>query len=209
MPGKIIRCFLLVTIVLVAIITTGCGIHYNVKGRVVDATTGEPIEGASVAIRWMGTKISGCIAPYASGDYTIKRAKGESDKDGYFTIPKYLLKSCYMGVYKEGYVCWSNRHIFLQGEPRKKVDQFRVRTYRTKDRPWFHVRNGMVIELEPFTATDSQIILRHAQFTYSTSNTVEYLSGIGKEVGIVMEDKRRRKEEHDNKMKERKTGTTK
>lgn len=182
-------------ILLTAMSLTSCGINYNVKGRVVDATTGTPIEGASVAIRWMGKRISGCIAPYASGDYTVKGAKDVSDENGYFTIPKYLLKSCYMGVYKEGYVCWNNRHIFLQGEPRKEEDQFGVRTYRTKDRTWFHVKNGMVIELEPFTASDNQIILLHAHFTYSTANTVEDLSGIGKEVQIVVEDMKKQREE--------------
>ena len=161
---------------------TGCGIHYNVKGRVVDATTGEPIEGASVAIRWTGTRISAYIAPYASGSYTIKRAKDVSDKDGYFTIPKYLHKSFYMGVYKQGYVCWDENHIFLQGAPKDEKDEYGVGIYNVKDKPVFHVKNGMIIELEPFTVTDMEIRARHASFVLSVSRNAGDLEGIEKEV---------------------------
>ena len=193
-------------IIATTLLITGCGIHYNVKGRVVDATTGEPIEGASVAIRWVGKKIGAIFAPYASGTYTVEKAKDVSDKDGYFRVPKYLLKSSYMGVYKQGYVCWTKKQIFLQGKPRKEEDQFGVRTYRIKNRTGFHLKSGMVIELEPFTATDSQTILQHAQFTDHISTRVGDLPGIEKEVEIVMEDIRKKKAERLNKQKNRKTG---
>ena len=143
----------------------------------------------------------------------IKDNECISDEDGYFRIIKYPLKSFYMGVYKQGYVCWDESHAFWQEAPINEKNQYGVKIYNVKDKPGFHVKNGMVIALEPFTATDSQIILRHAQFTDSVSLSAGGLSGIGKEVGIVMEDIRMQKEEHDNKMKERKkereTGATK
>jgi len=175
--------------------TTACGFHYNVKGRVVDAVTGKPIEGASIAVRWSGKKIGAVFAPYASGSYTVGKAKDISDKDGFFRIPRYFFKSLYMGIYKKGYVCWNNRDIFLQTGIKVK-DQFGTKTDYGKPRiGFFKVRNGMVIKLEPFTATDRYIRFRHASFVTATSGVSGGLTGIGEEWKIVLEDIQKRKEE--------------
>jgi len=79
-----------------------------VKGQVVDAETGKPIEGAAVGIKWYEYKFG---APYASGYHKIESAEDLSDADGFFQLPKYTLKNHYMGVYKTGYVCWNNEKI--------------------------------------------------------------------------------------------------
>ncbi|MEW6078294.1 MAG: hypothetical protein AB1724_10810 [Thermodesulfobacteriota bacterium] len=192
------------------LLITGCGIHHNVKGRVVDATTGDPIEGASIAISWTGTKIGALFAPYADGTYILEEAKDTSNKDGYFSIPKYFLKSFSMGVYKKGYVCWDAKNVFLQGEPIKITDQYGTRTSDdVKERTGFKVRNGMVIELEPFTATARERLLRHAQFTDSLSGEVGGLDGIGEEIEMVMEDIQKKKEALNKKEKQEKAGAPK
>ncbi len=157
-------------LILVILSTSACGINYNVKGRVVDAKTNKPIEGASIAIHWIGRKIG---PPYASGEYTLKIAKDISDGQGYFKVPRYFFKSFDMGVYKKGYVCWSSRAIFLKGIGIKDRDQF-------KDRIGFKVRSGMVVKLEPFT--DEYPRIRHASFVVSISSVSGGLTGIGEEV---------------------------
>lgn len=178
------KSILLIFSIILSISITACGFHYNVKGRVVDEITGKPIEGASIAIHWTGKKIDAVFAPYADGTYTVKIAKDISDEDGYFRIPYYPLKNFDMGVYKKGYVCWDSRYIFLQGEPIKIKDQFGIRTYDVKNRTGFKVRDGMVIELEPFTATKLKVSARHASFVVNTSRDSGGLNGIGEEVQI-------------------------
>lgn len=155
---------------LIILLTTGCGARYMVKGQVVDAKNGKPIKGASIAIHWIGKKTDAFFAPYANGGYTIEKTKEVSDVEGFFIIPKYVVYTEYeMGVYKKGYVCWSSRKIFLKGEP-------------IKDRTDYRVRDGMVIELEPFTATDMKVRARHASFVVNISRVSGGLSGIGDEV---------------------------
>ena len=157
-------------LILIVLSTSACGINYNVKGRVVDAKTNKPIEGASIAIHWIGWKIG---PPYASGAYTLKKAKDISDRDGYFKVPRYFLKSVYMGVYKKGYVCWHNRSVFLKGIGIKDKD-------RIEDRIGFKVRSGMVAKLEPFT--DEYPRAFHSSFVVNISRVSGGLTGIGEEV---------------------------
>lgn len=173
--------------------TTACGFHYNVKGQVVDAITGKPIEGASIAVHWLGQKIG--PVPLASGAYTIEKAKDISDKDGFFKVPRYFFKSLYMAIYKKGYVCWDNRHIFLQGAGIEVKDQFGIKTHHGKPRIGFKVRDGMVIKLEPFTATDRYIRVRHASFVLTSSRVSGGLTGIGDERKIELDEIRKQKEE--------------
>jgi len=161
-------------LILVVLSTSACGIHYNVKGRVVDAETNKPIEGASIAIRWLGHKIG---PPYASGTYTLKKAKDISDAEGYFKVRKYFLKSFYMGVYKKEYVCWSSRDIFLKGIGIKDRDQY-------KDRIGFKVRSGMMVKLEPFT--DQYPRPRHSSFVVNISRVSGGLNGVGDEYKLYM-----------------------
>jgi hypothetical protein len=47
-----INIFILITLCLV-----GCGINYEVTGKVVDTTTRKPVEGAVVSVYWVRTKL--------------------------------------------------------------------------------------------------------------------------------------------------------
>lgn len=146
--------------VLVAVfMLSGCGIHYNVRGKVVDATSGKPVEGAAVIIHWVGVELSACLAPYASGEYTVATVEDITDENGRFTIPKYpFVDSHYLGVYKKGYVCWDNQDIFTQ-----QANPNNPESALLKDRTDHKLKYNMVIQLDPFTA--KQFEFSHASFT--------------------------------------------
>ena len=122
--------------------TSGCGIRYMVKGRVVDAETGKPIESAAVAIKWYEYRFG---PPYASGYNEIETAEDLSDADGFFQLPKYAFKRHYMGVYKAGYICWNNEKIF-------HPDRLTYAT-RFEKREDHRMSDGMVVKLVPFKET--------------------------------------------------------
>lgn len=98
------KVFLLIAVLL----TTGC--YGTLKGRVIDAETGEPIEGAVAVAEWTRTKGFG-------NTYTVsaKVVEAVSDKDGNIE-----LDGCYrpfvnepgLTIYKKGYVAWNNSLIF-------------------------------------------------------------------------------------------------
>lgn len=181
MLKNIAKSVLLMFLMVLSQSTAACSFHSKVTGRVVNAVTGDPIEGASIAIHWQGYKFN---IEMVSGDYTIEKVKVVSDKDGYFQIPRYFFKSFDMGVYKRGYVCWDAKNNFLQGEPVKVKRQSGVKTYRIKDRTGFRVKDGIVIELEPFTATDMEVRARHASFVRNISRNTGGLEGIGEEIQL-------------------------
>ena len=79
-----------------------------INGRVVDAETGQPIKDAAVAIRWLEDQPENNRTPAQ----TFDAAQDKSDKDGNFSIPEYQNRKFVMGVYKEGYICWSSRSDF-------------------------------------------------------------------------------------------------
>jgi hypothetical protein len=97
-----------VTTIILAMIPllASCGMHYNINGKVIDAKTEDPIEGAVVAIKWIRYK----LAP--PGYPTPKERYGTTeyitDSKGNFIIPKYPFGTSFMGVYKKGYICWSS-----------------------------------------------------------------------------------------------------
>ena len=155
--------FLLIGVILF-VVWIECEQRFVVKGRVVEANTGKPIEGVSIAIRWTGHHFS---AFYSSGSYEIEKARTTSDKEGYFKIPKYFLKSSYMGVYKKGYVCWNNEDIFLK-------DGLVIK------RKGFRVKNGMTIQLEPMTSRYPRF--EHASFIEAVSGSTGGLEGAGGEI---------------------------
>ncbi len=173
----LIRVTLLITCVFASMLTMACGTKYNIKGRVVDAATNQAIEGASIAIRWAGQDPEAYLAPYASGNYLLEKVKTKSDKDGYFTIPKYpLAHPPSMGVYKKGYVCWSNRSIFQKGK------RGLLEKGRAKKRLGFKIKNDMVIKLIPFS--DEFDKPTHAAYVDSVSFHSGGLEGIEEEITI-------------------------
>lgn len=112
---KIKIIFLLLTILFV---TTGC--YGTLSGKIVDAETGAPIEGAVAMAEWTRTKGFG-------NTYTVsvKVSETVSDKNGNFE-----LEGCYspfvnkpdFTIYKRGYVAWNNVLIFPDWKKRESFE---------------------------------------------------------------------------------------
>ena len=140
-----------------AFLMAGCGIHYSVKGRVVDASTKQPVEGAVVAVKWIRYKLSPPGLPSNKERYGTSETV--TDEVGRFNIPKYTIGEHVMGVYKKGYVCWSSETIFNPvGKTREEM---------FVKRRGHKVKSAMVIELHPITA--NELSVEHASFTENVS----------------------------------------
>lgn len=155
MKAKPIRVTLLSTFIFLGLILTACTPKCMINGRVVDAETQYPIKGAAVAIRWYenhndnGTAIT----------RTIDVNQGFSDTEGKFKFPDHQDKHYVMGVYKEGYVCWSSRSSFSNG--------FKAPAVPKNDK---RVHNDMVVRLEPLKGGYSED--QHASFTVLVAEEV-------------------------------------
>jgi len=143
---------LIYTPVLISILliftTSACG-RWLIKGQVVDAETGQTIDGAVVAIEWIRYKLG---PPGLPSEFEIlEQTEDVSDAEGLFKVPKYdpFNTEFFMSVYKKGYVCWSSRKIFPTFEERKDFD----------------LKDGMMIKLEKFKEGYSRE--KHAIFTSS------------------------------------------
>ena len=103
-----------------------------ITGKIVDAETGQPIEGAILLVEW--TKVHGFGNTYTSSE---KAVEVFSDKDGIVKIPGYndpTVGKPDITIYKKGYVAWNSHWIF---------PDFRNRT----DFKW---KNGFVFRLQRF-----------------------------------------------------------
>ncbi|WP_166405133.1 hypothetical protein [Desulfonema ishimotonii] len=122
----------------------------------IDAETGEPVEGAVYAIHWY--YLRGCCLGIRFGDGSgyrkIEVADGFTDADGYFEVPKYghtlIMPPIFrMGVYKKGYVFWDDEEIIKWD----KVDERNAGKAKWEDvylpRKW-ELRDGMIIRLNPW-----------------------------------------------------------
>jgi len=132
-----------------------CASKSIINGRVVDAQTGQPIKEAAVAIRWLENQSE----DNSSTLHTFDAAQDLSDKDGNFSIPEYQNRKYVMGVYKEGYICWSSRSDFSGGTPEKTSPRFPP-----------NVENGMEIHLAPLTEGYSRD--KHAGFAVLVAGEV-------------------------------------
>jgi len=132
-----------------------CASKSIINGRVVDAETGQPIKDAAVAIRWLENQSEDNSSPV----HTFDAAQDKSDKDGNFSIPEYQNRKYVMGVYKEGYICWSSRSDFSSGTPEKTSLKFPP-----------NVENGMEIHLAPLTEGYSRD--KHAGFAVLVAGEV-------------------------------------
>ncbi|MDA8142266.1 MAG: hypothetical protein M0036_26770 [Desulfobacteraceae bacterium] len=162
MPVRQIKGFLL--LLAVSLLFSGCSRNYPIEGQVIDAETRKPVEGAVVAINWIRYKWT------LPGLPTQKDRFGTTEcitgSQGRFTVPKYPFGSHFMGIYKEGYVCWSSEAAYdPQGQ-----------TYEQKyaQRIWHRVKDGMVIELIPIKGKDFPV-LEHARFVNNVAEQVESL----------------------------------
>jgi hypothetical protein len=104
----------LMSILLLLLLVSGC--YLPMSGRVIDAETKQPIEGAVVLVEW--TRTHG-IGEHWTESYKV--AEVLSDKDGKVKLP-----GCYfpfigppdVTIYKKGYVAWNNRYIFPNSDHR-------------------------------------------------------------------------------------------
>ena len=117
MQANSIRSTLFFVSTLLILSLAACTSKYNINGRVVDAETEHPIKGAAVAIRWVDDEPD----TNSAKNQTFDSAQDFSDKKGYFSIPGHPDKHFVMGVYKEGYVCWSNRSRFTGGKKETRI----------------------------------------------------------------------------------------
>lgn len=143
---------LIFTCLVIVISLPGCSPKCVIKGRVVDAETQQPIEGAAVAIKWLGDGSEQGPSKISTYDAT----QAISDKAGVFRIPEHPEKLYILGVYKNGYICWSNRDIFVESK-----DTHDTETYNK--RYGYQLKDGIEIELTPFKSGMSKDL--HAGFT--------------------------------------------
>jgi len=91
-----------------AFLISGC--YLPIKGRVIDAETQQPIEGALVLVEW--TKKHGFGDAWTE---SFKVVEAVSDKDGKVEIEgcnSPFVERPDVTVYKKGYVAWNDEKIF-------------------------------------------------------------------------------------------------
>jgi len=168
---------------LIAVLTvlSGCGLKYTVKGKVVDAETGEPVEGAVYAVYWYSYTscdeyyrsacLGCCLLPFGGNPMGPEKCDGEGEDgltgpDGTFTVLKHTDTESSMAVYKKGYVCWTAytdyrpelyEEYSAGGIPYEKV--------RAPRQDGFKIGNGMEIRLLPWKKAYSEAAASdHAKF---------------------------------------------
>lgn len=161
------------TILLLSALLLG-GCYGAIRGKVVDAETGAPIEGAVAMAEWTRTKGLG-------NTYTVsaKVVEAVSDMEGNFE-----LEGCYrpfvnepdLTIYKKGYVAWNNVLIF----PSYKV------------REGFNWKNGSVFKMERFKEEYSygehvSFIRKSINSTMAHGEKILIRNAIGEEVDLARE----------------------
>ena len=103
--------------VLFLLVLAGTGCAGTLKGQVVDAQTGQPIEGAVVLGVW--TKYAGFPGLQHTELVAVKET--ETDAEGRFALETAgsLGVEEAVTIYKFGYVAWSNLFIFPTSERRQ------------------------------------------------------------------------------------------
>lgn len=155
MKASPIRHALLLTGISLLFSLAACAPKHIINGRVMDAETNQPIKGAAVAIRWFENQ-----SENNSGKVdTFDVAQDLSNKNGNFNIPDHPDKNYVMGVYKEGYICWSSHSSFSNSKNQAAV---------TRQNP--RIEDGMQVRLEPLKDGDSRD--QHAGFTVLVAEEV-------------------------------------
>ena len=88
-----------------------CSIKKEIIGTVIDAKTGQAIEGAVVLVEWFKTE----GVPGLTSTKVYKAVEAVTDNHGKFTIEnvkKLLIDPPDVTVYKKGYVAWNDKYIF-------------------------------------------------------------------------------------------------
>ncbi len=112
------------------------GCYAEITGTVVDAESGEPIEGAVILVEWTVTK----GLPGLNYTESFKVVEAVSDKNGKVKIADGVYDISVappdVTVYKKGYVAWNDRYVFPDYKKRKD----------------FEWKDGYVFRLEKFKA---------------------------------------------------------
>jgi len=93
------------------------GCEGEITGIVVDAETGQPIEGAVILVEW--TKAKGLPGMTYTESYKVVEVI--TDKEGKASIEGVLspfVDAPHITVYKKGYVAWNHHYIFPKWEKR-------------------------------------------------------------------------------------------
>lgn len=101
------------------LILSGC--YLPLSGKVIDAETQQPIEGAVVLVEW--SEIGGL--PGLASHSVYKIAETETDSKGKFSLPgaySIFVDKPSLVIYKQGYVAWRNMTVFPSGVLRKDYD---------------------------------------------------------------------------------------
>ena len=96
--------------IVLALIFLTAGCYGEITGTVIDAETGQPIEGAVVLVEWTVTK--GLGLTYTQSYQVIEVV---TDKDGKATVSGVFnpfVNPPHVTIYKKGYVAWNNEYIF-------------------------------------------------------------------------------------------------
>ncbi|MDH4226280.1 MAG: carboxypeptidase-like regulatory domain-containing protein [Deltaproteobacteria bacterium] len=139
-------------LVLVCIVFFLSGCYATISGTVIDAETGEPIEGAVVLAEWTVTK----GAPGLTHTDSYKVIEAVTNKDGVAAVSGVFnpfVNKPSLTVYKKGYVAWNNQYIFPDY---KKREDFK----------W---QDGAVIRLERFK--EGYMRDDHVRFIESVGST--------------------------------------
>lgn len=121
----------IILFLVMTLMATAC--YAEVSGKVIDAETGEPVEGAVVFVEWTITK----GLPGVSYHETYKIIEEITRKEGKILIPAILNPAVgdpQILIYKPGYVGWRNDFIFPNW----------------KRRTDFKYQTGMVMKMEKF-----------------------------------------------------------
>lgn len=126
------RSKLIIIAIAIQFLLTGC--YAEMTGKVVDAETGNPIEGAVILVEWTITK----GVPGMTHTESYKVIEVVTDKEGMASFSGNIINPFvnrpHVTVYKKGYVAWNNQYIFPNYE--KRTD--------------FEWKNGYVFRLERF-----------------------------------------------------------
>lgn len=98
-------------LIFLQMISSGCSHYSDITGKVLDAVTGKPIEGAIVVVQW--TNKRGWLGEQQRELHKIIETL--TDKEGKFSLngtTGFLLDPPEMLIYKDGYIPWRNDSIF-------------------------------------------------------------------------------------------------
>jgi len=136
--------YLTISIILLLVSITGC--YLPLGGKVIDAESGQPIEGAVVVAQWHESHgLPGMVY------HTLyKIAEASTDNNGKFLLPGAYSPFANIPdllIYKRGYVVW-NRDLVLIFK--KKQDGTIESTFMGKRADYDSWEHGYLYKLEPF-----------------------------------------------------------